>query len=224
MNRSELRSEVLENSFSETAYATRCNRYLNDALGIISRRVTALQRLATLELSTVAGQETIDLPSDFIRLKWLSYPNARDVLPEVDEEDFEERPDSTGLPELFCFGSSASGSSAPVTITPALRLWPTPSSVVELHLRYTAGLPKLTQDTHEPAIPDDYHHLLVTFARSRCFRAEDDLEMADYYMREFLSDVAQMRSDLSRPSRSKRHRTPGMYSKPEGRVLRRPTA
>jgi hypothetical protein len=48
--------------------------------------------------------------------------------------------------------------------------------------------------------PDDYADMLVTWARSRMFRFEDDLDAADRLRAEFDVEIANLKSDMHRQS------------------------
>lgn len=221
--RADLREEVLANSFDPGRYSDLVNDWLNEALGRVSRRVRSLQRRAVLDVTTTAGQPTIALPVDFIRAHSLIIPTYHWPLEEQsDTDEFWALPSGTGRPEVFHFDSSTSGSTPPVTITPALWLWPTPDRAYAMQLRYTAAIPKLTADEHSPAMPEDYHHLLVSYARSKAFRAEDDFEAANYFMTEFVAGLREMSADLDRQTNRSTYRTPGMFSRRRGSRPRRP--
>lgn len=194
-----LTTEALHDDFAAAKYQSRAQQALNEALGRVGRRVDSLQRRTAATVAVVGGTDTYALPADFVRLVSLRDASKRYVLEEVDATVIDTQPAATGSPTLYAVDGSS------------LLIWPTPSAAVTLTLRYWATPAVMDDDADIPAIPSDYVDLLVTYARSKLFRWEDDKQMADQLLADFERDLGLARSDLQAPSRAIRKRTPSMY-------------
>lgn len=53
-------------------------------------------------------------------------------------------------------------------------LWPTPSAAVDYLVDYRREVTELVNDTDEPPLPTDFHHILSAFARMRHYEKQDD--------------------------------------------------
>jgi len=54
----------------------------------------------------------------------------------------------------------------------------------------------LTTTTNDPVLPDAYQRLIVTYALYRSLEKDVKMETADRYHRQYLQDVADMRTQL----------------------------
>jgi hypothetical protein len=60
-------------------------------------------------------------------------------------------------------------------------------------------------------VPADYHDALVSYARSKAFRAEDDFEAATAHMADWTAALVAARVDLQHASEDGPVVTPGMW-------------
>jgi hypothetical protein len=92
-----------------------------------------------------------------------------------------------------------------------LVLHPTPDGEYPLEIRYQGRPEPLVADGDTLDLPDAYVDAVVAWARYKLFRAEDDVEMAQFWRGEFESTVAELRADLQRRDLSKISRVPSMW-------------
>lgn len=212
LTRQDIVDEALEDSFDETKYASLAARWLNEGVGRICRRVPALARDARLTIATVAGTADYTLPSAVVRIDSV-LDDQGERLDEISPEEFAELANGSarGRPLAFTLRSSATGTTSPVTVTPALSLWPTPSAVLNLTVRHQQRSAELDDGTDPIPLPDDYAHLLVMWIRSRSFAKEDDFEASAWWRQQFETELREMRADLVRPTGTRKHRTPSMF-------------
>jgi hypothetical protein len=76
-----------------------------------------------------------------------------------------------------------------------IKLWPTPDAVYSLSVRYFRDPTDMAADADVSILPADWHDLMVTFALSRAYRAEDDAEMAQFHMATFEKDLNLLAAD-----------------------------
>lgn len=204
----DLQNEALHDDFDPNKYRARVKQWLNEARAKVSRRVDSPASRGTQLLVLVAGTASYTLPDDWIETVSLVDRTGSDNAPidEVTTADLDTLPDATGRPYYFASDSNA------------IVLYPTPDQAgYELHLRYVRNTTELSGDGDElPAWMEDYADLLVTYARSKLFRAEDDKAMSDSLRNDFELELGQMRADVQRPSRRVK-RTAGMFR--AGRAL-----
>lgn len=195
----ELREEALHDDFDAAKYGERAARWINDAQQRVFRRVAIPDGELTTTIAVTAGDTTYDLPTGIVRL--LSLYDAATQTPLVDTHPdlLEQLPTSTGKPHSFAFYGSD------------LTLYPTPQQAITLTMRYR-GMPDLmAADGDLPLLPDEYSDLLVTYARGRLFRAEDDIEMATFYKAEFEEGIREMASDFGARNQKRVTQVPSMW-------------
>lgn len=211
----EIIDEVMTDSFDAARYNARVKRWINDGASRIVRRVDSLQTEEQASLSVTAGVDYVAAPANLIRVQAVTRAD-RVPVSEITGRQLRELSASAGMPAVFAL-RKVSGSVR-------LMLWPTPSASTTFTLDYIAGEDELVDDSDEPQrIPAAYHDLLVSFAKSRAFRNEDDFEMARLWMEDFESDLRRMVSDLANPSRVRRHRTPSAFVEAAGPEFVRPS-
>lgn len=209
MNFGELQTAALHDDFDPTKYRQRCKDALNEAVGRVTRRVKMLQREAVGNVAVVAGQAAYNVPADFLRLRSLRSATLRRELVEIGVRDIDGAPAAVGVPCEFAIDGLT------------LMLYPTPAAAGNLTLRYWSRPALMAADGDDPGIPSDYADALVSYARSRLFRWEDDRQQADAYMGDFNAAIAEMLVDLQSPSATRRQQVRGMWqNEPSPRFIR----
>jgi hypothetical protein len=104
-----------------------------------------------------------------------------------------------------------------------LLLSPVPDRAYTLEARLrTVPADVVAGDEVNTVFPEDYAHLLVSYARGRAFRAEDDFEAAQYHMTEFWEGVNRMAGELHYRSREV-SQVPGTLEEYSGPQFVRPS-
>lgn len=185
-----MRQEVEAHGFSDTAYATRINRFLNEAYLRVVRRVQYFQDEATSDFSTVAGTATYPQPADFGKDRSLRYNDGTHIgeLQSVGLRTIDRSTPSSGVPRAYAIDGVS------------LHLYPTPDNVYALELRYWKIPALLVVDTDSPTIPDDYCDMLIFHAISRCFASEDDLQTAAQWEQSYNTRLSEFSADVKFPN------------------------
>jgi hypothetical protein len=202
----DLQNEALGNDFDPATYRARAKQWLSEAVHRVARRARVRTWRASYAFPIVAGSASYLLPSDFVRLQTIRNTADAADLVEVDVDDIDNMPASSGQPTMFAQDGLN------------VVFYPTPDRVYPVTGRYersgTFGQDTDTTDT--VGFPDDYADLLVTYARSRLFRAEDDFEAAGVYMGEFEAQVLAMKGDLQLLTRGRPKQVPSMFERRPG--------
>lgn len=182
----DLQDQVLDYGFGAD-YRTRVKSWLNEAQQRIARSLELRELLTSTSISATRDTSVYSLPTDFVRIAallhegdgtWLEYQtNPHHVLA------INQSGDTTGVPTGYTLASGG------------LLLTPVPDNSYTLTLAYYKRPTTLVDDTDVPLINADYYDLMVTYALSRAYRAEDDAEMSQFYMQEYQRDLAQMATD-----------------------------
>jgi hypothetical protein len=187
----ELQAEALHDEFSPNKYATLVGRWMNEAIGKIGRRVELPALQSSETIATVAGTSAYDIPEDSVLFESLRYPDGQGQLEKLSIEAFDR--------------SFSSGRGRPSSYTlygSRILLTPTPDREYTLEARYRTATPEFSAATPIDSIfPHEYADLLVSYARSRAFRAEDDFEAAQLHMAEFWEGVNRMAGEVHYRSR-----------------------
>jgi hypothetical protein len=199
-----LQDEALHDDFDPTKYRTLVKAWINDAQRRIARRIDMRVGEATQSFDTAAGTAEYALPSDFYRLRTLYENTERYLLEEADLRDIDDAETGQGRPYLFVLNGAN------------VLLSPTPDAAYPMRLRYWKSPPLLVGDANVPIIHEDYYDLLVSFARARLFRAEDDPEMAQQYMSEFEDRLSYMAGELQYETRGRPRQVPGLVGRRSG--------
>lgn len=194
-----LQDKALSDDFAAAKYRPLMKGWLNDALHRIYRstRMASGDQKATITLT--AGTDTYTLPATSIRVDSLRRPITGVTLSEAEVDTIDAMPARSGVPAVYAL------------VGTGLILRPVPAAAGTLELRYRFNPVDMTADTDEPALPSDYRHMLVSYARSKAFRLEDDPDMANFWLGEWTRDLAELKSDLQRRSRRVRQ-VPSMWS------------
>jgi hypothetical protein len=180
--------EVLRFGFNDGPQVNR-NRikaWINEALFQIAREVQGPEWQATEDLEMESGVYKYPLPEDFLRMQDIFYPEMRMRLRLLDLQQFDLHSPTviSGPPSMYTLYASE------------LWLFPNPNTNDTLELRYIRNPPQLTEDTDVPLLAPNYWHLLVDYAVSKAFRAEDDLEAAQAHMQLYKGDLAAFATDV----------------------------
>lgn len=196
----DLQDEALSDDFEPDKYRTLTRRFLNEAQRRIARRVRVPQLEQTQTFTTVAGDGTVDLDENVIRINSLRNTTDRDPLDDVGTDALDDFPSASGKPSSYA------------TSGQELTLYPTPDAGYNLEVRYQSRPADLDDDGDVPQMGDDYADLLVTYARARLFRLEDDMELARLWMEDFETDLAKYATDVQLHDRSRVRQVEGMFS------------
>lgn len=194
----ELQEEVLAHGFDPNVYRARVKVWLNEGLARVVRRTKLAMRDLTVPIPLVSGTQDYPLPADLVSIRELRTAATGSVLRAVDVLEIDAMTPGPGAPELYA------------TAGQLLRLYPIPNAAASLELRYRADSAAMAADTDLPGIPDDYAHVLVSYAASRAFRAEDDYEAATFFWSEYQRDLGEMRSSIAERDSSRVRQVQGL--------------
>lgn len=170
MNRVAIRSDLQALGFgSDSATAQ------NAAINRVYRRVLGLRRWDFLEAQTTAtvasGASTVTLPSDFKRLDRIDIKDAAGDPLYMEFKPYNEFRDQahafpeTGTPQWWTERGGV------------VSIWPTADATYTLTLDYIKHAPDLTDDSHIPLLPVEYHDVLVYGAAAELAARERDWTM-----------------------------------------------
>lgn len=166
---------------------TRIEGWVNDALGMVARQVEAPEYQSTESKTLTSGTFKYSLPSDFLRMQDIYYPELVSRLRYVDLQQFDQTAQAQwqGPPMLYTLYGSE------------LWLAPTPdNSVDKLELRYIKSAPTLKAETDVPLLNNAYLSMLVEYAVMRCFEAEDDPEAAQVHKGTWKEELARFATEV----------------------------
>lgn len=195
----ELVDLALGDDFEPTKYRGRAQRAVNEALGRIHRRVRLPSAEETEDVALVAGTMDYSLPSSSVRVASVHLRDPWTPLEHVDWDQLDPDSTGTGVPGQFAIRGST------------LRVSPTPAAAVTARVRFRGAATVLEGDSDESGLAEEYEDLVVTWARSRLYRWEEDLEMARALRDEFEADLLLMRADVQRAVENRGRRVPGMW-------------
>lgn len=183
-----LQNEVLSYGFNDGPQVNRerIKAWLNEAQQQLARQVEAPEFQSTETLLTEAGVYRYPVAETFLRTQDIRYPELGTRLRMADLQQFDQ------------FGANVEGPPGMYTLyKKELWLFPTPSeSQQELEHRYIHKPAWLVEDEDEPELEGDYWHLLVDYAVSKAFRAEDDYEAAQQFRTLYKEDLAAYATDV----------------------------
>ena len=189
MNLGLLRNEVMAHGFDPIGFGSgRINQFLNDAQGIVCRRVQFDVNESKQSLPTITGVALYPQPSDIVRARTLRRTDLGRELPLVDLRTIDLGAPQSGTPSVFAVDGTN------------LHLSPTPDGVYPLELRYWRSPPAMVNDGDLPVVPSDYHRVLWYWAVKECYVAEDDMPAAQYWETQFNTALSQLSADLKFPA------------------------
>lgn len=184
----EIQNEVLNYGFDDgpQVYRSRVKQWINEGEFQIAREVEGPEYQEDQGIPLVIGTYKYELPNDFLRVQDVYYPLLGNRLRPVDLQQF----DMTSPEQVF-------GPPAMYTLwNKFLWIFPTPSSADQLLMRYLRRPPTLVNDADVPLLNGNYLHLLVMYAVTRAFEAEDDYEAAQYFEGRYRKDLAAYATDV----------------------------
>lgn len=200
----QLQDEVLAYGFSSTAYRDRVKRWLNEGQHAVIRRVPTRDFLTSATTSTAAGTVAYPLPADFARLESVVLTVDRTPLHPVSIDWLDTLSAAGGTPQLYALDDQG------------LNIYPTPDGVYALKLRYWKDPVDMVGDTDAPTLPATHQDILVSYAVSRAFRAEDDQERAASFMGDVERGIAEMAADRRGEVADGNRQVPGMWNQRHG--------
>lgn len=163
-------NEVTNYGFADgpQVYRGRIKGWLNKAQQRIARQVEAPEFQSVQTILTEQGVYKYALPENFLRTQDIYYPELQMRLRMCDLQQFDAmQHNAEGPPGMYTLYAKE------------LWLFPTPNAnEEELEHRYIHNPPWLIEDEDVPQLNPDYWDLLIEYAVSEAYRAEDDLEMA----------------------------------------------
>lgn len=202
-NRGDLRTQILGRQFSSTQYSTFVNQMLEEAQQDLASQIDFRALFTTQAFTTVAGTNTLMIPTNFMRLD--SFVDSRNFvpLPQWQPSDF----DNLDLTQR--------GQSVAYTIDgTSLKLYPTPdASTYTFNLRYYKFPTAFATDSDVSDIPRS-DKCLRYYALARAYERENDLNQAQTheqnYEREKQRLAGWMQNDANDSTQAET--VPGMWS------------
>tara|TARA_R110000868_G_scaffold267_2_gene2321 strand:+ start:4251 stop:4889 length:639 start_codon:yes stop_codon:yes gene_type:complete len=173
----------IQNKLDDTSFSTSIlKQFLNDTQReIFNMRMSKFVE-ATQDFSTVVSQDSIGtLPTNMqmvIDLRITGPAGYSSVLQYMDIQEFDAR-----FPE-----PSLSGDALPYIWYPfgtTINVFPRPSQVLTLQLRYFKTPTELVNDADVPQIPEEFQELLVLGAFMRALEFNDNYDQAGIIKRKF---------------------------------------
>lgn len=203
MNFLEMQNEVLNHGFNPEVYRARVKNWLNEAQGRISRLLELPDLYTTSQIVTVQGTDTYDLPSGAIRVNGVvnaSSPMELTYVEDPADVNYSNyNGQNLGEPQYYTFTGSS------------LRLSPVPDTAYTLTVDYYSRPSTLSGDTDTSSLPSDYHDVMISYALSRAYRSEDDMQMSQFFYSEFMRDLQFMGADRQAVVRDGPRQVPGMW-------------
>lgn len=196
----DLQTQTLADDFRAAVHRDNAKRFLNEAQRKIFRRVRVPEAERSLTVTTTAGQPTASLDADVIRLNSLRNTTDREPLTNVAVEELDDYSQSQGKPVVYA------------VVGRSLLFYPTPDAAYSLAIRYQGRPQQLVADADIPELHEDYYDLLVTFARAKLYRLEDDFEAEQAWLVDFERDLHQYAGDVQHDDRSRVRQVPGMFA------------
>lgn len=186
-------SEIDDHGFDDTS-STRKVSILNDTYwDVCSREDWPFLEATSSSINTVGGSSALTMPARFLRTISLSNPGSSYTLLYEDYENI-----AKVFPAL-----ETTQAAAPLYyyfLNNTIHLYPVPTGVVALRLRYTTWPTELAVSDLEAAIviPPRHHRVLLNGALSKLYAMEDDPENSALQKAEFEARIDNMAEDLLR--------------------------
>jgi hypothetical protein len=199
-----LQNEVLAHGFDANTYRSRIKNWLNEAQSRIGRILELPNLYTTSTITTSSGTDTYDLPTDVIRINGVTNPNSPSELAYVndpaDVNYYNQAGQNMGEPQYYTYTGTS------------LRLAPIPDATYSLTVDYYKSPTTLSNDTDTSVLPSDYHDVMISYALSRAYRSEDDMQMSQFFYAEFMRDLNQMGADRQSVVRDGPRQVPGSWA------------
>jgi hypothetical protein len=164
----------------------RIETWVNNALEQVARVVEAPEYQSTQTLALTPGVFKYPLPTDFLRMQDIYYPELTWRLRPVDLQQFDRLPQAKleGPPTMYTLYGT--------------ELWvaATPGNSDSLEVRYIKSAPVLKAEADVPLLNKAYTTMLVEYALMKAFAAEDDSEAATYHEGVFKKELADFANDV----------------------------
>ena len=184
----QLQNEALNYGFADgpQVYRERIKNWINEAEFQIAREVEGPEYQESESIAMVVGTYKYALPLEFLRMQDIYYPILSLRLRAVDLQQFDMTSPTqvSGPPQMYTLYRNS------------FLLFPTPANTDEIVVRYIKNPPALVNDTDVPLLAKNYLHLLVMYAVTRAFEAEDDYEAAQYFAGRYKTDLAAYATDV----------------------------
>lgn len=179
----QMKTEVEAHGFADSAYGTRIVAWLNEGQARIGRRLELRELYKTQTINLSAGTATYSLPADFVRLDALTDTVNGFALRSRLPGEIDSYRTISGWPTYYDLDAGG------------LNLYPTPSGTGTLRLRYYANPAALSADGDVSVLPSDYHDVMVSYALTRAYEAEDDFQAAQYWDQRYQRGLMELGSD-----------------------------
>lgn len=186
----QLQDEVMFNAFEGAGFTTRAQRFLNEAVNEVGRRLGFT--LKAYEVAAYATSGTVTLTQPFFRIEevWISQgPTATTEAAVVAQCDRRLSPinhDSGGIIVVRSGQPATYQTEHLPGDRPQVSLKVFPSAAAGFVGVVGRALPPvMTADSDHSGLGGEFDDALICFARSRCFRTEDDFQAAQVWMAEF---------------------------------------
>jgi hypothetical protein len=182
-------NEVLNFGFNDGPQVNRgrVEGWINEALFQIARQVEAPEFQAEQKYVMEAGVYELKLPEDFLRIQDIWYPELTQRLRPVDLQQFNMANPAlvNGVPSVYTLYKNL------------ILIFPSPQqSGEELIMHYIKEPPALGNQEDIPLLNPNYWHLLIDYAVTRAFEAEDDYEAAQQFQGRYQRDLAAYATDV----------------------------
>lgn len=186
-------NEVLNFGFNDGPQVNRgrIEAWVNEAHFQIARQVEAPEFQEAYIFNQEMGVWEYPLPSDFLRVQDIWYPEQESRLRPVDLQTFNMTNPQViqGCPAIYTLYKDK------LLVFPAAG-----GDGEELVMHYIKQPPALEQQTDIPLLNPNYWHLLIDYAVCRAFEAEDDYEASQQFQGRFQRDLAAYATDVQERS------------------------
>jgi hypothetical protein len=184
----DITNEVLQFGFNDGPQVNRkrIENWVNEGQFQIAREVDASEFYETDVITVKQGTFKYPLPENFLRVMDIYYPELVCRLKPLDLLQFDMTSPAKfeGPPENYTLYGNE------------LWVFPTPNNSTDtLELRYIKNAPALKAEGDVPLLDKNYLHLLVDYAVTRAFEAEDDLEAAQAHKTRWKEDLDAFATD-----------------------------
>lgn len=198
-----MQNEVLNHGFADNVYRTRVKNWLNEAQGRISRILELPSLYATTNIVTISGTDTYTI-SNMVRINGVTNASNPTELTYVEDPAdityYNQNGQNLGNPQYYTFTGTS------------LRFSPIPDSAYTLTVDYYGSPSTLSADSDTSSLPSDYHDVMISYALSRAYRSEDDMQMSQFFYSEFMRDLQVMGADRQSVVRDGPRQIPGMWN------------
>lgn len=210
-----LTDEVMFNAFAGADFTVRAQRFLNEAVNEIGRRVGVFLKAYEVAPYDSTGAVALTLPFFRVEEAWICQgPVGTTSAALVSQSTRRLRPiaqDSGAMIVVRSGGPIAYQTEHVAGDRPLISLKVFPSATTGFIGVVGRALPaKMVNPTDVSGLGGEWDDALVCFARSRCFRTEDDFQAAQVWMAEFEQHIRTM-AKVKNPAQDGPIVTPGSW-------------